>query len=289
MEIRDARTGDLCFSPLLFSQLIHSAEFSWDGFRIVGCCWDPYYTKCYAQVWSTVDGKSVGPRLMQGDGVLSASFSPDGAHVVTAGEDFTAIVWDAVTGLQLIPPVLHGEKVRSASFSPDGKWFVTASFDKSARVWNTETGDPLTPPLRHLSELTNAVFLADGRSLVTYDGTGEYRVWPLPVDNRPIEDLVLLSRLLSGYTETRFGKLTSQTSESLETTWKQLRSRYPSSFDVSTEEIEKWHEFQAEVSDDQKQWLAEAFHLKRLLALRPNDEAIFEKLATVNKLLKEGN
>jgi WD40 repeat protein len=289
IEIRNTLTGDLCFSPLKFSQPVHAAEFSRDGSKLVGCCYDPLYTKCYAQVWSATDGRQIGPKLMHGDGVLSASFSPDGTRVVTASEDFTAIVWDSITGRRLISPVEHTEKVRTASFSPNGNWFVTASADKTARIWSAETGDPLTPPLRHLTELTNAAFLADGHGIVTVDGNLECRIWQLAVDDRPIDDLVILSRLLSGRTETRFGDLTPQQSESLEATWKRLRNKYPSTFETSTGEIEQWHEFQAEECDIQEQWFAEAFHLRRLLMLRPGDLSITRRLVVVNQKLKKLN
>jgi WD40 repeat protein len=193
------------------------------------------------------------------------------------------------TGRRTIPPVEHQEKVRTASFSPDGKWFVTASADKTVRVWNAETGDPLTPPLRHLTELTNAVFLADGRRILTRDGNEVCRIWQLAVDDRPIGDLQLLSRLLSGHTETRFGRLTSEQSESLEDTWKRLRTKYPSTFETSTEEIEKWHEFQAEECDLDRQWGAETFHLKYLLMLRPADQSIIKKLISANEHLMKGD
>ncbi len=289
IEIRDARTGQPCFAPLAFSQPVHAAEFSRDGTKLVGCCWDRLYTKCYAQIWSASDGRPIGPKLMHGDGVLFASFSPDGRRVVTASEDFTAIIWDALTGRQLISPVEHKEKVRTASFSPDGKWFVTASADKTARVWNAETGDPLTPPLLHPAELTNAIFLADGRRIFTRDGNEDCRVWQLSVDERPVGDLVILSRLLSGHTETRFGNLTPRQSESLEVTWNRLRSKYPSAFETSTGQIERWYEFQAEECEAQKQWFAEAFHLQHLLMLRPGDESITKKLATANEHLARGD
>jgi WD40 repeat protein len=287
IEIRDTLTGHLRFVPLAFAQPVHAAEFSRDGSKVVGCCWDPWWTKCYAQVWNANDGRRIGPQLMHGDGVLFASFSPDGNRVVTASEDFTAMVWDASTGRPLIPAVEHEEKVRTASFSPDGKWFVTASADKTARVWNAETGDPLTPPLGHLMKLTDAMFLADGRHIVTHDGKNECRVWDLAVDGRPIDDLVTLSRLLSGHTETRFGQLSSEGSESLEVTWGRLRRKYPATFKTSTDEIEKWHEFQAEECEVQQQWFAEAFHLNRLLMLRPGDQSIITQLNAVNEHVRK--
>ncbi len=166
---------------------------------------------------------------------------------------------------------------------------MTASADKTARVWNSETGDPLTPPLRHLAELTNAAFLADGRRIITRDGNEESRIWPLALDDRPVDDLVTLSRLLSGRTETRFGDLTPQNSEPLEMLWGRLRSKYPKTFETSTEEIEQWHEYQAEECDLQQKWFAEAFHLRCLLMLRPGDLSISNKLVAANSHLIRGN
>jgi eukaryotic-like serine/threonine-protein kinase len=285
LEIRDARTGQLVFPPLSFLEPVHSAKFSRDGSKVVGSCSDQFLTKCYAQVWGATDGRPVGPRLMHGDGVLDASFSPDGRRVVTASEDFTATEWDSTTGRRLISSVQHDEKVRTAAYSPDGKWFVTASIDKTARVWNAETGDPLTPPLRHLTNLIAAAFLADGRHIATHDWDKKCRIWALPVDQRPVNDLVALSRLLSGYTEARFGQLSLHGSESLETIWKRLRGKYPGTFATSLEEIEKWHEFLAQEADIQQQWTVEAFHLQQLLALRPGDKSIIKKSAMVQQHL----
>lgn len=176
----------------------------------------------------------------------------------------------------------HEEKVRTACFNPDGKWFVTASADSTARVWNAETGDPLTPPLRHLTKLNDAVFLADGRHIVTHDTNKECRIWPLAVNDWPIDDLVNVSGLLSGRTETRFDALGSQGSDSLETAWKRFRNKYPATFVISTEEIEKWHEFQAEDCDIHRQWSAELFHLKQLIKLRPGNQSIMKRIGLAN-------
>ena len=67
--------------------------------------------------------------------VNSASFSPDGKLIVTAGTDGTARVWDT-SGKQIVELRGHSASVRSASFSPDGQRIVTASFDGTARVWD---------------------------------------------------------------------------------------------------------------------------------------------------------
>ena len=73
----------------------------------------------------------------------SATFSPDGARVVTASADQTARIWDARTGTELAVLRGHDNYVGSAEFSPDGKRVVTSSFDQTARVWDAAVGEPL--------------------------------------------------------------------------------------------------------------------------------------------------
>jgi WD40 repeat protein len=277
-HVWDLATGQEVFTPLKHLQQVKYAEFSPDGLYLVTCCFDDVRTKCYAQVWNATTGLPAGQPLKHSDGVLFASFSPDSRRVVTASEDFTAIVWDVATSLPLAPPLGHEHQVQTASFGPDGKWIVTASSDQTARVWNAETGDPLTPPLRHTAGLVRAKFLPDGRRIVTVDEQGTARIWDLPVDKRPLDDLIAVARLLSGNTVNLPGQSPALPSESLETTWQRLRTAYPDQFAISMEEIAAWHEFQASDSENRRQWSAAAFHLERLLSIRPGDQSLVERL-----------
>ena len=77
------------------------------------------------------------------DGVETAAYSPDGAHIVTASDDSTARIWDARTGRELAVLTGHGDRVNRAAYSPDGTHIVTASDDKTARIWDARTGREL--------------------------------------------------------------------------------------------------------------------------------------------------
>jgi WD40 repeat protein len=70
------------------------------------------------------------------DSLLSASFSPDGSRVVTAGRDGRALVWDTRTGVEVLSLKGHTGVVWSASFSPDGSRIATASADGTSKVWD---------------------------------------------------------------------------------------------------------------------------------------------------------
>lgn len=270
--------GRLLYPPLVHIVPVEHVEFSPDGTRILTCCADGLYTKCYAQVWNASTGQAVGPRLKHNDGVMFAAFSPDGHRVVTAGEDARAIVWETETGRQLTPPLQHEKLIRSAVFSPDGKWIVTASSDRTARVWSSETGEPLTPPLRHLNKLVSATFMADGRHILTLDEPGKRRVWKLPLDGRPVEELISLATLLSGSSVAPMGQLAPPQSEALESVWHRLRAKHPDTFETAREEVITWHAFQAEESEMKPDWRAAAFHLKKLLEITPDDESVLKRL-----------
>jgi WD40 repeat protein len=82
--------------------------------------------------------------------VGSASFSPDGAWILTGSSDGTARVW-RIDGLGE-PLVLRGheDRLTAAAFSPDGARVVTASTDRTARVW-AYTADRLQEAIASLT------------------------------------------------------------------------------------------------------------------------------------------
>src|SRR5262249_54105892 len=68
--------------------------------------------------------------------VTSASFSPDGSHILTASWDKTARLWHALSKAEVLTLKGPTGGVGSASCSPDGSRTPTASSDRRARVWD---------------------------------------------------------------------------------------------------------------------------------------------------------
>ena len=120
---------------------ISAPVFSADGTRVVTAgmtygaarSWDGI-----ARIWDAASGKQLQV-LRHGGYVSSASFSPDGKWVVTAGSDNTARIWDAGSG-QLLRTFRHESLFGSVSWSPDGKRLGTAGLDRTARIWDAESG-----------------------------------------------------------------------------------------------------------------------------------------------------
>jgi hypothetical protein len=285
VKMWEAATGKECFNPIPHDFSVKHAAFSRDGSRFVTCCSDNGFNKCYARVWNGKSGESLGPPLKHSDGILSASISPDGNRVVTASEDFKAIVWDIATGRQLTPPLKHEHQVFTAAFSSVGEWIVTASGDMTARVWISENGNPLTPSLRHKEGLVAAKFLGNG-NLIAWDRRGDAYVWPLIPDERSIDDLVILARLLSGVSVITRSQLPSPQSESLQSLWTRFREKYPADFAVDAKDTWTWHESQARDSEAEHQWPAAAFHLRRLLVFRPNEQSVVDRLAHAEQMMQ---
>ncbi|WP_257288119.1 WD40 repeat domain-containing protein, partial [Endozoicomonas sp. SESOKO2] len=68
--------------------------------------------------------------------VLSADFSPDSCHVVTAGEDETAKIYGLRSNGSWIKKAIisHGLVITSAKFSPDGRNVLTVCTDYTVRI-----------------------------------------------------------------------------------------------------------------------------------------------------------
>ena len=157
---------------------------------------DPAAIFGWAQTATNVLGrKRLLRALLEGhtDKVLFASFSPDGARIVTASMDDTARVWNADGSGT--PTVLagHTDTVLSARFSPDGKRIVTASLDRTARVWNADgSGTPIVLA-GHAESVDSASFSPDGTRIVTASSDKTARVWNADGTGTPI--------VLAGHTE----------------------------------------------------------------------------------------
>ena len=75
------------------------------------------------------------------DAVLSARYSRDGKHIVTASRDRTASLWDAASGKPLKRfEEGHEFLVSGAVFLPDKNHLATGAGDNSVRIWDLTAG-----------------------------------------------------------------------------------------------------------------------------------------------------
>jgi len=124
-------------------------------------------------------GERIYPVLLEGhsDSVTSAEFSLDGARVVTASDDQTAIVWDVSTGAPIAVLRGHSGSLSAAHFDDAGARVVTAALDGTARVWDAASGEQLIGLTGHEGFVNGARFDPSGRRIVTAGEDGAARIW----------------------------------------------------------------------------------------------------------------
>jgi WD40 repeat protein len=129
-------------------------------------------------VFDAASGKQTALCKGHGDAVLTYTFSPDSARLVSGSVDRTARVWDAATGALLATCQGHLSSVHSAAFRPDGSRLVTASPDGTVRQWDARTGQAVEPPYdRHSAQLHSAVYSPDGQWVASAGDDRTVRVW----------------------------------------------------------------------------------------------------------------
>jgi WD40 repeat protein len=258
------------------SNEVTHAEFSPSGRHLLTSCITPgdLYGEA-ARIWAVPSGRCV-ETLFHRDGLLYASYAPDGRGVVTACEDFTAQFWKLPGGQKLTLPLKHKFQVSQARFSPNGRWIVTAAKDKTVRIWETATSIPITPPLKHRESVLSAQFVAGQRHVLTRQGKeAGFRLWDLSPDPRPLEQLSLLTRVVSQHEIDEIGSEYPLDRAVLQKAWAQLRSQ--PEFQISEQEVINWQEREAELSKAQTDRGAALFHLNQLLRIQP-DNARFRAL-----------
>ncbi|MFC2026183.1 WD40 repeat domain-containing protein, partial [Chloroflexota bacterium] len=105
------------------------------GFHSTGECSEP------PTIWDTTTGEPQFVLTGHEGPAYSVDWAPDGATILTAGEDGTARIWDAETGEESLVFSGHTAAVKNARWSPPGDQIVTASLDGTARIWDVESGD----------------------------------------------------------------------------------------------------------------------------------------------------
>jgi WD40 repeat protein/serine/threonine protein kinase len=109
--------------------------------------------------------------------VFSASRSPDGELVATAGEDKTARIWETTSGRQKVVMRGHEKRVFCATWSPDGRLVATGSEDRTVVIWDPSSATVLSRLHGHSGSVNWVVFSPDGGKLATASSDKTARIW----------------------------------------------------------------------------------------------------------------
>jgi WD40 repeat protein len=105
--------------------------------------------------------------------------SPDGALLLFASEDWTAVVLDLGSGQTLTTLRGHEGAVRALAFSPDGRRVVSGAEDATLRVWDRASGETLRILQGHQGAVNAVAVTPDGRRVLSGGRDRSLRIWDL--------------------------------------------------------------------------------------------------------------
>ncbi len=158
------------------TQVVGQAAFSPDGESVV---WgtSSLFRHEKMELWNAKTGE-LRQRFSGHRGTTSsATFSPDGNRIVSAGTDNTLRLWDAKNGELLGIFRGHDGDVKIAAFrSPAGKRIFSAG-DDGIRVWDSTPQPDVVTLDGHESEVAAIAFSPDGKRLVSASNDTTVRLW----------------------------------------------------------------------------------------------------------------
>lgn len=112
------------------------------------------------------------------------AFSPDGAVLLSAGDDRVIRAWSTESGERLREFAGHVGEIQDLEFAADGSQFASASADNTARVWASGTGELLASVTVPGAFINAVAFTPDGKGLVTSASTMQDRIqlWDLATE-----------------------------------------------------------------------------------------------------------
>lgn len=110
--------------------------------------------------------------------IVSLAVSAFSNLIACGGSEGAVVVWDLKNNLERFT-VTHAGSVDSVVFNQDGKFLATGSQDGTCVIWNSETGLRVQGPLKHESWVTGVAFSPDGKRLSTASMDRKVRVWEM--------------------------------------------------------------------------------------------------------------
>ena len=113
--------------------------------------------------------------------VYFVALSPDGRHLVTAGQEAVVRVYNLASTKLLFLIDTHQVEVNSVAFSPDGQTLASAGDDGTIALWQMNWKEANALKLRvikaHPFQVFNVLYSSDGRTLISAGRDTVIRLW----------------------------------------------------------------------------------------------------------------
>jgi WD40 repeat protein len=129
------------------------------------------------RLWDARGGVEMARLVNRSGDISRLAFSPDGAHLASAGRDWPILIW-TVSG-QRIELALNGHTaaVNSLGYAADGKMLISAGDDGSVRLWNAGNGETIARLTGHTGPVLSATFSPDGKLVASGGADRTIRLW----------------------------------------------------------------------------------------------------------------
>ncbi|MFZ5879213.1 MAG: hypothetical protein ACOY0R_07575 [Chloroflexota bacterium] len=156
-----------------------SAAFSPNGRQLAVATGDGRVLLFDSSTWEQVDA-----RQMQAGPIWGLAFSPDGALLISSGQE-GAQVWNLSD--QTVQFLLdgHNGEVGAVAFSPDGTRIATAGADGLVILWDAGTRRPLQRLAGHTGQVSSLAFSPDGKRLATAGEDRTILLWDISLPAVP--------------------------------------------------------------------------------------------------------
>ncbi len=241
VHVWNLETGAQRYPPLKHDYgITNDAVLSRDGQWLLTSCWDKT-----VRVWEFATGRSM-TLLPHPEWVYTASFDTSGTRVVTCCRDGMARIWDWRNEKLAYPPCRHKDACYTAQFLSGENYLITSSRDGSVRLWDSRSARPITPPfvMRTGRWSWGSMALAEGKAepwnavvdaAEDYAAVGgtSYMLHTLHLGDLkeagdlPLQDPILLGKLLSGYHVMNERDVEGLTSEQWLELWRSFRKENP--------------------------------------------------------------
>ena len=165
---------------------VTALAFSPDGTKLVsGAGAHPLVPgrRSEVRLWDLAEQREIRTLMnVNGGGVASVAFAPDGKHVAAGTAGGGAHVWETETGKQIreFGPSPNQGTINSVRFSPDCRHLAAGSQSGGITLWDIETGSLVRSFSGHSGFMRQLRFSRDGLRLVSTGDDATIRLWHVP-------------------------------------------------------------------------------------------------------------